>query len=150
MKIRKVEALYSLKTSKGLIPRGIYSVDAPGGIPEVVLNEAVLGRKTVRILEREPIKKTVEYIGKKQEETVVTTLDEPKKEENILDEVVKGENTLDEKESQEVKEEPTETILDEPKPKKKTRTKKSETSSDESKPKKKIVRKRKPATKKKE
>lgn len=58
----RVQTLYSFKKKDGsLIPRGIYSADTPGGIPDVVVAEAIAGKTTVRVLEwrevAEPVKK---------------------------------------------------------------------------------------------
>jgi len=50
MRIRKVETLYTIKTKTGLIPKGVYSVDSPRGIPKVVLEEAERGSNIVKIL----------------------------------------------------------------------------------------------------
>ena len=77
MKIRKVNVLYSLKTKKGTIPKGIYSVDAPKGIPEVVMNEAILGRGTVKVLEYEKAPKEPTYVSDEaQKSPEVTTIDD--------------------------------------------------------------------------
>lgn len=77
MKIRKVNVLYSLKTKKGLIPKGIYSVDAPKGIPEAVLNEVILGRGTVKVLEYDRTSKDLVHISNEKEKgPEVTTIDD--------------------------------------------------------------------------
>ena len=88
--IARVQTYYSFKQSDGsLIPRGIYSVDAPGGIPDVVLAEAISGKTTVRVLEWRdaPVKKK-------------DVVEEP-----VAEKEVTEEDTSEEKESEEVAEE---------------------------------------------
>lgn len=48
----RVQALYSLKQKdRSLLPKGVYTQDAPGGIPQLILDEVARGAKTVRVLE---------------------------------------------------------------------------------------------------
>ncbi len=80
-KVRRVETLYSYKLPDGsLLPRGVYSVDSPKGIPEAVIKDALKGRTTVRVLEWEEVKKSV---STPKPEEVVTTLDEEEAVETI-------------------------------------------------------------------
>ena len=86
----RVQTLYSFKKKDGsLIPRGIYSADAPGGIPEVVIDEAMKGKSTVRVLEwrevAEPEKKRVK-------------VEEPIAEEETSEEIESEEETPEEEE----------------------------------------------------
>ena len=79
-KVRRVETLYSYKLPDGsLLPRGVYSVDSPKGIPEAVIKDALKGRTTVRVLEWEEVKKAAPAaVSTPEPEEVVTTLDEEK------------------------------------------------------------------------
>jgi len=52
MQIKRVQTLYSYKKKDGSLHlRGIYSVDSPGGIPDMIMEDAIAGRRTVRVLE---------------------------------------------------------------------------------------------------
>ncbi len=53
MQIRKLRTLYTIKTSQGKFPKGVYSVDSLRGIPKPLLAEAERGAKTIEILEYE-------------------------------------------------------------------------------------------------
>ncbi len=71
-KARRVQTLYSFKQSDGsLLLKGIYSMDTPQGIPQMIQDEAARGATTVRVLEwdTEVEKKKVEV----QVEPEVTT-----------------------------------------------------------------------------
>jgi hypothetical protein len=85
MKIKRVQTLYSYKKPDGsLYLRGVYSVDSPGGIPDMIMEDAISGRKTVRVLEwaeDEPVKVEpvkVEPVEPKKAE--LDKEDEPEKE----------------------------------------------------------------------
>jgi len=69
MSIRKVELLYTLRTKTGKIPKGVYSVDSPRGIPSEVQVEAEKEKSSVvRVLQYD--KKT-----KPQIKSEMTTID---------------------------------------------------------------------------
>ncbi|MFP4448498.1 MAG: hypothetical protein ACLFPH_07160 [Bacteroidales bacterium] len=71
-----MKALYTIKTSKGKYPKGVYSVDSPQGIPKLLLEEAERGAKTVEILEYEPeATKTVQTNSEGPEGDSFTTQD---------------------------------------------------------------------------
>ena len=69
----RVQTLYSFKKKDGsLIPRGIYSADAPGGIPDVVVAEAIAGNTTVRVLEWREVAEPVKKVEKAEVEEPIT------------------------------------------------------------------------------
>ncbi len=77
MKIRKIKALYTIKTKNRKIPKGVYSVDSPGGIPEVLIQEAERGCMTVQVLEYDHrVEKVAETKTEGPEADKITTLDE--------------------------------------------------------------------------
>ena len=90
--VARVQTLYSFKKKDGsLIPRGIYSADAPGGIPEVVIDEAMKGKSTVRVLEWREVaepKKKVEKVEVEEPITEEETTEEGDSEEEEAEEVV--------------------------------------------------------------
>jgi len=76
MKIRKLEALYTIRTSKGKIAKGVYSVDSLGGIPKVLLEEAKRGASTVRVLSYDKeVEEVVEAQPEGREAGEMTMLD---------------------------------------------------------------------------
>ncbi len=77
MKIRKIKALYTIKTKDKKIPKGVYSVDSPGGIPEVLIQEAERGCMTVQVLEYDHrVEKVNEAQGEGSQGDGITMLDE--------------------------------------------------------------------------
>ena len=89
--VRRVETLYSYKMPDGsLLPRGVYTVDSPRGIPDMIMQDAISGRTTVKVLEwgaeEKPKKASApvpEVITTLDEEEVVETIEE--KEEKPLE-----------------------------------------------------------------
>jgi hypothetical protein len=77
MKIKRVQTLYSYKKADGSLHlRGVYSTDSPGGIPDIILQDAIKGRKTVRVLEWEEDKPEVKVVEpEKVKEKVVAKPD---------------------------------------------------------------------------
>lgn len=104
MRIRKVRVLYTIKTKNGKnIPRGVYSIDSPKGIPPEVMEEAVKEKSfIVEVLQYEknpnkPIKSEVTTIDENQD--VIETADvvvEKEQEEEEEEEVEKDEEKQEE------------------------------------------------------
>jgi len=87
-KARRVQTLYSFKQSDGsLLLKGIYSMDTPQGIPQMIQDEVARGATTVRVLEwdAEVVKKKAEAQVKPEveietEPEVEIEADEPEEE----------------------------------------------------------------------
>lgn len=101
MRIRKVRVLYTIKTKNGKnIPRGVYSIDSPKGIPPEVMKEAEKEKSfIVEVLQYEknpnkPIKSEVTTIDENQD--VIETADVVIEEEQEEEEVEKDEEKQEE------------------------------------------------------
>lgn len=83
--IKRVQTLYSYKSPEGMIPKGVFSIDSPGGIPDVILQDAKKGRNTVVILDMS------EDVTTMDKEPIVTTDNAPGSSVDVVEDVVNEE-----------------------------------------------------------